>query len=1207
MLKTITNIAARKISILNLEGGGIVARTMVRTAESASAIASKTAYKGTISRDSSGEVDLVAEMSKHPDALWIRVKAIEADIPNDNGDNFPREELLKSYKTFEGVPVFTNHENSKAENAKGKVVKAEWEEKDASVYCTMFIDRDACAPLCRAIEEGYITDVSMGTQVDYSTCSICEKKAQDADSYCSHVKTMKGRTINGKKVFENNYGLKFIELSVVTDGACKSCTVREILEPEEFLAKVAETSKAVKDAVSRNAIEVLAGQGELQKLNQCMDLVQEVVETMLGQREFIDLEFAKKLMEVLADLQHNVDELVDQGYGRQGNPAEGAGVPPPPTMPVPASGEGNAPEVQNMPLAAAAPTGVGTVTEPALAVRGEGIKILSERLKGLQEKVAKLSVEGKVLSQQTQENDERSPNAMEKNEKAGLTVAKLARIWDPSARNYEGEIKEGDFKVAFTPTEIVGIKVSTGARLGSISKSELDEDSKTLLKEDPRKFAGMMLDGLREKFAAYAPTDTPAQQQMTEEAQLATQKPPLHPRQNAERQSITEDQLNTKEGQHARQEKDRDSITEAQLAKGGPKGYEFHKRQSADRQSITELQLRDGGIKGNSNPATDGKADQAAGVSDQQEQITQAQLEDWRKQDKGHNPDSITEKQLAKDSENWGRRIATKEDAKKALGSGLRAIAKTAAATGAAPEEFVSIIDDITSNSGNRIAAEKAVASLAAEANARTAMLKRAKFNGPPKGITVAEISDYLLGSVADAGLAGDVGVMVLEQIGTQKDACSKIGEAITAGAATEEEDDLAPWERLSSREMLKQVLAETGDKEEVRVILAASAVGNDTNAEKFAEKAFALAEKQAQASGLTITDRIHVAKAKDGKVEVSMLGSKSAKKADDDKKGKKCADDDGKKCADDDKKGKKADCSANALQERKEARRKIVAQVGGGLPGAPGGMGTPDMGGGAAPTGPMGTTMPAPGGAPGAAPAVPDLPPAPAGGEEEGKPTGESNPPGTTCPACGSDDVDLKQGDLYCNECGTNGTIEIVMRVKEWAGTLEDTEPKEKEAEPGIGEMAGGPGMEMAPPVGIAASFKVTPEMVKIAGNKPVGSWCPHCGSGKVKLELKGGSGKGECENCKGSYGVLAEVGSDKTLKATIAWDDRNAIKHFAAKAEARKQAEALAKANLEKKAALDAALRKSGTLAKFAKADLKGKAEIVAELADKGLLGKK
>ena len=185
-------------------------------------------YLGEITRGADGAVDIKAEIAKRPDALWLTAKAIEVDLENDNGDYFSREEVLKSYKTFEGVPVFTNHENDKVEAAKGKVVLAEWDEREGAVYTTFFIDRQAFPNLCRAVEEGYITDVSMGTQVDYSTCSVCEKKAYTADQYCDHVQTMKGRNVEGRKVFERNYGLKFIELSVVTADSPKLLTDKRL-------------------------------------------------------------------------------------------------------------------------------------------------------------------------------------------------------------------------------------------------------------------------------------------------------------------------------------------------------------------------------------------------------------------------------------------------------------------------------------------------------------------------------------------------------------------------------------------------------------------------------------------------------------------------------------------------------------------------------------------------------------------------------------------------------------------------------------------------------------------------------------------------------------------------------------------------------------------------------------------------------------------
>ena len=103
-----------------------------------------------------------AEIKKHPTALFFRAKAIKADEMNSNGDYFSEEELLKGYKSFEGVPFFTNHDNQNIENAKGKIIFAEWVPEEKSVYTIAFVDREAFPNICRSIEEEYVTGVSMG-------------------------------------------------------------------------------------------------------------------------------------------------------------------------------------------------------------------------------------------------------------------------------------------------------------------------------------------------------------------------------------------------------------------------------------------------------------------------------------------------------------------------------------------------------------------------------------------------------------------------------------------------------------------------------------------------------------------------------------------------------------------------------------------------------------------------------------------------------------------------------------------------------------------------------------------------------------------------------------------------------------------------------------------------------------------------------------
>ena len=121
--------------------------------------------------------DIVEEMKKRDgNLLWLRARVIDADVANENGDYFSWEELIKereiqsdrnkskmpAYKTFEGVPIYTNHENSDIQKAKGKMVFAEIDEEDRCVYGTFYIDADAYPDIAKAVQIGTITDVSMG-------------------------------------------------------------------------------------------------------------------------------------------------------------------------------------------------------------------------------------------------------------------------------------------------------------------------------------------------------------------------------------------------------------------------------------------------------------------------------------------------------------------------------------------------------------------------------------------------------------------------------------------------------------------------------------------------------------------------------------------------------------------------------------------------------------------------------------------------------------------------------------------------------------------------------------------------------------------------------------------------------------------------------------------------------------------------------------
>jgi hypothetical protein len=263
------------------------------------------------------DFDLKADIAEHPDNLYVRALAIVADEPNDNGDCFSEEELKSSFHTFVGCPHFVNHKNDDVEEARGTVVYAAWSDEEHGIVTIGRVDAKAYPKLARGIAEGYISGVSMGCQVEYSTCSVCDNKAVKEDDYCSHIKEHKTRELNGKKVYENNHGIKFIELSFVVDPACSQCHIQEIFDVEDFQQKVADISHGLKKAAQRmreQKFGKLSGKAEIEKLNQAEDLLQQVAKTMLDQRQYLQLEYVSDLVEALAKLQETKDELIDMGY-----------------------------------------------------------------------------------------------------------------------------------------------------------------------------------------------------------------------------------------------------------------------------------------------------------------------------------------------------------------------------------------------------------------------------------------------------------------------------------------------------------------------------------------------------------------------------------------------------------------------------------------------------------------------------------------------------------------------------------------------------------------------------------------------------------------------------------------------------------------------------------------------------------------------------
>jgi hypothetical protein len=93
------------------------------------------------------------------------------------------------------------------------------------------LDKTKHPVISRRIQDGLITDTSMGLVCEYGECSYCGNRAYEEEEWCPHVEGYKGREMNSQFVFETNYGLEGMENSLITVGmgAEPLSKIREII------------------------------------------------------------------------------------------------------------------------------------------------------------------------------------------------------------------------------------------------------------------------------------------------------------------------------------------------------------------------------------------------------------------------------------------------------------------------------------------------------------------------------------------------------------------------------------------------------------------------------------------------------------------------------------------------------------------------------------------------------------------------------------------------------------------------------------------------------------------------------------------------------------------------------------------------------------------------------------------------------------------
>jgi len=681
-----------------------------------------------------------AEIKKHPNALFFRAKAIEADCPNTNGDYFSWDELLSAYKSFEGVPFFTNHDNQNVENARGKVIFAEAVPEEQAIYTICFIDRDAYPHICRSIEEEYVTGVSMGCSVEYSVCNICNNQAERTEDYCTHIRNRKGRTFTGRArdvktgeeksfkdqdVFEFNYGLKFIELSAVVDPACPNCHIEGIIPNENFLAKVASIENELR-MVRTAAIEKEASQEEIDQIEQCLEILEQIAINLIQNRQQVEMEFSSDLVQIMSDLQTWMEELVGAGYGNMGdevpgtvgNLEEGGAGPVGAEPPMP---EGMPPAPGGMPSAmpaAESTAGVGSISgSPASpATSSPNLPItapVKPRTSDVQDsrsiqRVSDIScaikdvpfeqrvADGKAIVRNASNICERINKTGETEMGARRTIAEkqaqkkkaievLSNSWEEKQSFFEyikkvPSIQNNDHRLSVNKRDdsfiiVAEDKDSSAKKVWTYE--DLTEQERGEIIDSPKDAAIKLLD----TFANNLNTTKEGVKKMTDISKEAGATTP---------DQVQEGQLERSDLYHARQKDEKHSITQEQL----------EEKRSGEKNEITEGQLDDPELKQHPregdapDQVQEGQMEGDNRIEGDQHSITQQQLPDEGKR-VDNEPNTITEDQLRNVAAPWaraaGRDAARFKSASEHMQTVVDVMASSAIKTGCTPEEACSV------------------------------------------------------------------------------------------------------------------------------------------------------------------------------------------------------------------------------------------------------------------------------------------------------------------------------------------------------------------------------------------------------------------------------------------------------------------------------------------------------------------------------------
>lgn len=1104
----------------------------------------KTAATNIIIKDDAVQKIVSAEINKHPRALFFRAKAIVGNEMNSNADYFPSDELRKCYQSFVGCPFFTNHNNKDIEQAKGKLIHAEWVEDEESIYVIGFIDREAYPHICRGIEEEYMTGVSMGAAVDYSECSICHKIATDQNSYCPHIKNLKGKVFSGrvvdaktgeiktvsqKMVYEINRGVKFIELSGVADPACKSCHIQGIIPNETFLEKAASAANGLgvlKYAMENDKMLKVASQQEVDMLQQAIDNWQQVSIFLINNHHNIEPEFASQAVSVFSDMQEFVNEITGAGLaqlqdsGGADASLEGAEDPMGDTMgedvaPVmnPLEESGATPVSETVP-GTEAPVGSSSGTQPSgpppkptMANAVEKMKKISAELDDLLSKTKKdtKEVDIQVIAQKLRD---KGYNALtiEKQGSRGIQTSIIVDEDDVNKLNgamnilgsYGLEIKEvqGDDMQRRTP---VTAKANAAKNVLSDNwkqMKEFDNDSQNSKTIDIR---------------------SQGEFNMKVEAQRSEETPEV----------ITEKQLAEQQGSHPREETDRHTVTQDQLD---------GERSGDEPNVVTEKQL-DSVERTDSAPSVTTQAQlEALRKNEEAHSVTQSQLDASRTNSE---PNIVTEKQL--DDANQGpwftRKAASRTDIRTAgehLDSVLKSVAASGLSSGATPDQALEVIAGITRSLVTKDNFLDRVTSPFKASEPIHSYASTLKYYAS-KGVAPAPVSKKVLAEAITASLHEliatdekiDPETVVqsleiladndegLEVVSSHFDALIK--ESSKAEKTVSVKDDLKNALMKAAGKSVEKKTVVANKEATHKITTTASELGYSkdqvtSGSKEVKSKLFNFATKASNSIGVKLGGVKEVNVRDDGTIEIRIWEDEEGDGVDLELNNDIDTDPidvpaegdpaamDSEETLDMTPEIPEANTATPGAFASNKGKMKVEAQFGG-----MSGGGDPSNLGGA-----VDIDSEAPAGEDPVEALTQDV------GEEEESTLGEQLMPGSICPVCGGHDTetgkaDLPAGAFQCNGCDSVYSYHVMMEVlnpDNLSGQI-DSEGGEPEA-------------PEAPTMPVAASINIDKDSIKKLGAyaKKSGNICPACGMTECKtLKTASSGGKGTeyiCPSCE-------------------------------------------------------------------------------------------